>query len=191
VNEVKPVLTLDLDGVICAPVLGLNLGISTAFLDPDAEPPPARVWPRWLGDPLDALRFGIRRPLPEAAAALARLAPHRTLVLVTGRRSDPRGWLERYGLDTHIDDVRFNQGPLRSAHFKLGALEEIGSAEHIDDDGRTAQLIAEASSTRSYLRDWPRNRCASYDPAVTRVNDLAALADAIEGGPVAGGQTQT
>lgn len=190
-NEARPVLTLDLDGVICAPILGLNLGISTAFLDPEGEPPPARVWPRWLGRPLDAIRFGVRRPLPEAAAALDRLAPHRTLVLVTGRRSDPRGWLERYGLAGHLDDVRFNEGPLRSAHFKLEAVRAIGAAEHIDDDGRTAQLIAQASATRSYLRDWPRNRDAEYDAGVTRVADLAALADAIVGGSLAGDGART
>lgn len=190
-SEAGTVLTLDLDGVICAPILGLNLGISTQFLDPEGEPPPARVWPRWLGDPLDAIRFGVRRPLPEAAGALARLAPHRTLVLVTGRRSDPRGWLERYDLAEHLDDVRFNEGPLRSAHFKLEVVRAIGAAEHIDDDGRTAQLIAQASTARSYLRDWPRNRGAEYDPGVMRVADLTALADAIGGESVAGDEART
>lgn len=190
-SAARPVLTLDLDGVICGPILGLNLGISTAFLDPEGEPPPARVWPRWLGDPLDAIRFGVRRPLPGVAAALDRLASHRALVLVTGRRSDPRRWLERHGLADHLDDVRFNEGPLRSAHFKLGVVAAIGAAEHIDDDGRTAQLIAQASATRSYLRDWPRNRDAEYDPGVTRVADLAALAEAIEGGSLASDEGQT
>jgi hypothetical protein len=191
VTTSKPILTLDLDGVICAPILGLNLGISTAFLDPALEPPPARVWPRWLGGPLDAIRFGVRRPLAEAQPALQRLALHRTWVVVTGRRADPRGWLERYGLDSDIDAVRYNQGPLRSAHFKLGAIAELGAAEHIDDDGRTAQLIAQASSTRSYLRDWPRNRGVDYDAGVTRVSDLAALADAVEGASLASDGTQT
>ena len=73
----KPVLTLDLDGVICAPVLGQNLGISTAFLDPTAEPTRAFVWPRWIGGPLDTIRFGIRRPLPEGGGGprAARRAP--------------------------------------------------------------------------------------------------------------------
>ena len=105
----KPVLTLDLDGVICAPVLGQNLGISTAFLDPTAEPTRAFVWPRWIGGPLDTIRFGIRRPLPEAAAALERLAVHRRLVVLTGRRSDPHEWLRHYGLEMHLDDVVFKR----------------------------------------------------------------------------------
>lgn len=185
-SDEKPVLTLDLDGVICGPLAGLNLGISRNFLDPAREPAPARVWPRWLGAPLDAMRFSIRRPLPRVAAALARLAPYRSLVLLTGRRSDPSGWLERYGLAEHIDDLHYNHGPLRSPHFKLQMIEAIGAAEHIDDDGRTAQLLAEASSVRSYLRDWPRNRGADYAPGVTRVDDLAALAEVIAGASLAG-----
>ncbi len=190
-NDSKPVLTLDLDGVICAPVLGQNLGISTAFLDPTAEPTRALVWPRWIGGPLDAIRFGIRRPLPEAAAALERLAVHRQLVVLTGRRSDPQKWLRHYGLEMHVDDVVFNGGSLRSPHFKLGSVEALGAREHIDDDGRTAQLIAEVSSTRSYLRDWPRNRNAAYSPEVTRVADLTSLADEIEAASLARDSTQT
>jgi hypothetical protein len=191
VSEPRPILTIDLDGVICGPIFGLNLGISKGFLDPMMEPPPARVWPRWLGGPLDAIRFGVRRPLPEVAPTLARLREHRTLVLLTGRRSDPSGWLERFGLLDHLSAIRYNQGRLRSAHFKLRTVEELGATEHIDDDGRTAQLIAQASAVRPYLRDWPRNRGADYDPSVERVADLAALADAIEGGALAGGGAQT
>ena len=190
-SDEKPVLTLDLDGVICGPLAALNLGISQTFLDPTREPVPARVWPRWLGGPLDALRFPMRRPLPQVAAALARLAAYRSLVLLTGRRSDPSGWLERYGLTGHIDDLHYNRGPLRSPHFKLQMIEAIGAAEHIDDDGRTAQLLAETSSVRSYLRDWPRNRGADYAPTVTRVDDLAALAEVIAGASLAGPRPRT
>ena len=116
---------------------------------------------------------------------------HRRLVVLTGRRSDPHEWLRHYGLEMHLDDVVFNGGSLRNPHFKLGSVEALGAREHIDDDGRTAQLIAEVSSARSYLRDWPRNRNAAYSPDVTRVADLASLVDDIEAASLAGDSAQT
>ena len=38
-----PVMTVDLDGVVCAPLFGQNLGIHGSFLDPAAPAPRARV----------------------------------------------------------------------------------------------------------------------------------------------------
>jgi len=171
-----PVLTVDFDGVICAPLLGVNLGISTAFVDPAAAPRPARVWPRWLGGPLDHLRFDLRRPLPEAVGALASLQVHRRVVVLTGRRSSPLPWLRRYDLDGYVDDIVINDGSLRSAHFKLEMVARLEAREHVDDDGRTAQLLAQGAGLTVYLRDWPRNRDASYASGVVRVAHLGEVA---------------
>ncbi len=171
----RPIVTLDLDGVICGPLLGLNLGISRAFLDPEAAPGAARVPPHWLTAILDPLRFDSRRPLPGVREALRALREVRTVFLLTGRRSDPARWLRRHGLDGCFDGVTFNAGPLRSPHFKLDAVTRLGAAEHVDDDGRTAQLLAQRSSARVYLCDWPRNRETSdvhYAAGVTRVDGL-------------------
>ena len=176
----RPVMTIDLDGVVCAPLFGLNLGIHRTFLDAKALPPAARVWPRWLGAPLDHLRFDLRRPLPEARAALERLARRRRLVLLTGRRSEPAYWLRWYGLDRFYDGIVVNRGPLKSPHHKLEQVERIGAVEHVDDDARTAQLLAERSDVTVYLRDWPRNRGVALDERVRRFADLEALATLIE-----------
>jgi hypothetical protein len=176
----RPILTIDFDGVVCAPALSRNLGIHRDFLDDDARPPGARVWPRWLGAPLDHLRFDWRRPLP---GALDRLAAHRTLVVLTGRRSSPLPWMRRHGIADYFDRIVINQGPRKSPHYKLEQILELGATEHVDDDGRTAQLLAQCSEVRVFLRDWPRNRDLAFHPAVQRVDDLFALAELIETDP--------
>lgn len=177
----RPILTLDFDGVICMPPFGKNLGIHRRLIDPAAEPPSAFVPPRWFAGPLDRLRFAFRRPDAEARAALTQLATVRRLVILTGRRSNPDRWLRRHGLDQLIERVVINDGPHGSAHYKLQHVTALGAAEHIDDDGPTAQLIADRSSARVYLRDWPRNRGLAYSDGVTRVDDLAALASRLAG----------
>lgn len=174
--DVRPLLTLDFDGVICSPILGWNAGIHRSFLDPDAPPLPARLWPRWTAGPWDHLRYDLRRPLPEAGVALATLARVRRLVVLTGRRSSPDRWLRRHGLRAYIDQIVLNEGPLRSPHFKLHAIQELGAAEHVDDDPRTVELLARRSSVTVYLRDWPKNRGLLYDAGIARIHDLAELA---------------
>ncbi len=168
----RPVTTLDFDGVICNPPFGHNIGISRTFLDSSAGAPPARVPPHWFSAPADYLRFNFRRPMPGVREALAELRELRTVVVLTGRRNAPAGWLRRHGLTALVDRVVFNDTALRSPHFKLSMIEAIGAVEHVDDDGRTAQLLAERSAVRVYLRDWPRNRGLPYASGVTRVADL-------------------
>ncbi len=182
-TEERPILTLDMDGVFCEPFFGQNLGIHRTFLPPDAEPPLASVPPRWLGTPLDHLRFNPRRPLPGAREALVRLQAVRRLMVLTGRRTEPRWWLRAHGFEGLFERVIVNAGPRRSPHFKLEAIAALGAAEHIDDDPRTAQLLAERSAARIFLRDWPRNRDLSYHPGVERVRDLAELADRLGAPP--------
>jgi hypothetical protein len=179
----RPILTLDFDGVICAPPLGRNLGIHRDFLDPDAPPPEARDWPRWIGDPLDHLRFDWRRPLPGARDALTQLAQHRTLVILTGRRSSPLRWLRRHQMADYIHRIVVNDGPRKSPHYKLEQVAALGAREHVDDDGRTAQLLAQRGDVRIFLRDWERNRDLPFDPRVERIADLTALATLIEAEP--------
>ena len=170
-----PLLTLDFDGVICRPPFGVNVGIQRAFLDPAAAPRPARVYPRWLNAPLDHLRFDLRAPMPGVRAALQALRTVRRLVIVTGRRTAPTWWLRRHHLEELVDEVVVNRTALKSPHFKLEALRALGAGEHVDDDPRTAQLLAQASATRVFLCDWPLNRGLTYDPHVERVRDLRDL----------------
>ncbi len=174
-------VTVDFDGVICSPFFGVNLGISRTFIDPATPPEPARVPPRWLGVIVDHARFDSRRPLPDARAGLAALGQVARIVILTGRRTSPASWLRRHRLDAHIEAIVTNRGPLRSAHFKLAELERLRPRAHIDDDPRTAQLLAQRAGVDVYLRDWPRNRALDYDPRVTRVADLLDAAARLRG----------
>jgi hypothetical protein len=171
----RALTTLDFDGVICSPPFGWNVGISRAFLDPVLDPLPARIPPRWFSRPADYLRFNFRRPLPGAGDALEQLHEVRTVIILTGRRTSPERWLHRHGMLGAVDRIVINETALRSPHFKLRLIEELGAAEHVDDDGRTAQLLAQQSSVRVFLRDWPRNRDLPYASNVTRVADLSAF----------------
>jgi hypothetical protein len=178
----RPVTTLDFDGVICSPPFGWNVGISRTFVDAAAEPRPARIPPRWFSRPADYLRFNFRRPLPGVREALTQLHEVRTVIILTGRRTSPERWLRRRDMARFIDRIVINETALRSSHFKLHLIEELGAVEHVDDDGRTAQLLAEQSSVRVFLRDWPRNRDLAYAPHVTRVADLPAFVRQIRDG---------
>lgn len=178
-----PILTIDMDGVFCRPFFGWNLGISSDFLDPDAPPRPASVPPGWFRRPWDTARFNPRRPLPDARGGLARLREVRRLVVVTGRRTYPRWWLRHHRLSEYFERVMVNETPLRSPHYKLEVMDLLGASEHIDDDPRTAQLLAQRSRARVYLRNWPTNRGAALDPRVQRVDDLQELADLLGAPP--------
>ena len=169
-------MTLDLDGVICAPFLGLNLGVHRGFLAPAAPPPPAFVTPQWLRVLVDHARFDLRRPLPDAAGGLAALVKVARVAVLTGRRTSPAAWLRRHRLDQYVESITFNDGRLRSPHFKLAALERIRPRAHVDDDPRTVQLLAQRSAAEVYVRDWPRNRNLPYDPRVARVATLHEVA---------------
>jgi hypothetical protein len=172
----RPLLTVDMDGVICRPILGQNVGISRVLLDPGEPPKPARVYPRWLGARLDYLRFNFRRPIDGAREAIADLGRVRRLVLLTGRRSVPHDWLRRHGFDGLFDDVVVNETLARSPHYKLEAVRRLGADEHVDDDARTVQLLADLTEVRLFLCDWPRNRGVPIDERIVRVQGIADLA---------------
>jgi hypothetical protein len=173
----RPIITLDFDGVICEPPFGINLGIRADFLDPTVPPRPARVPPHWFSAVFDRVRFDLRRPMPGIEAALRDLHAVRTVYVLTGRRTSPQRWLRRHHLEAYVDSVIINDSALRSPHFKLAALQRLGASAHVDDDGRTAQLIAAGSDVHVYLVDWPRNRGPHYHDRVTRVASLAAAVE--------------
>ncbi len=172
----RPIVTLDFDGVICAPFFGLNYGIHRAFLQDGAPPEPAQVPSPWFGRIADHVRFDLRRPLPDAATGLEALAALARVTIVTGRRTSPAAWLRRHQLDEYVESITINDGPLKSPHFKLAALEQIRPLAHVDDDPRTVQLLARHTGVDIYLRDWPRNRNLHYEPRIVRIATLHDLA---------------
>jgi hypothetical protein len=170
-NSHKPVLTFDLDGVLCAPILGLNIGINRNFLPPEIVPPTAKISPDWWRIIWDKIRFDCRRPMSDAAAYLDQLQSDYTLILVTGRRTSPNNWLKRNELLSYFSEVIWNTTELQSAHYKLTTLSTLHPIAHFEDDPRTAELLAQSGVT-VFLRDWPKNRNLHFNDKIIRIDSL-------------------
>ncbi len=180
-----PVFTCDLDGVLCRPPLGLNLGIGRRLEKrPPAESPPPlelRGVHRLVWLTVEWLRYAGRVSMPDAREGLAAIARHRKVILVSGRKELARPWVERwlrrYGLREYISDVRLNNTRLSTARFKLLVARQVGAREHCDDDGPTAIYLAQNGVPRVYLRDWFMNRGLPYPPNVVVVRSLLEVAE--------------
>ena len=172
-NTQKPVLTFDLDGVLCAPILGLNIGLNRNFLDPEIVPPPANIPPDWWRIIWDRVRFEVRRPMSDAAEYLDTLQRDYSLILVTGRRTSPSNWLKRNELFSYFSQIIWNTTHFQSAHYKLNTLSQLQPIAHFEDDPRTAELLAQSGMT-VFLRDWPKNRDLQFNHRIIRIDSLGA-----------------
>ncbi|MEE9198808.1 MAG: hypothetical protein V3U26_03310 [Dehalococcoidia bacterium] len=183
----KPIIGIDMDGVICRPPLGFNLRIGRGPyhnpLDEDGLAGVAPPSPRLRRSPirvvLETLKYLGRSPMPDAHAALLAIKEHRDLVLITSRSGLVQGlvesWLARNRMLELFDAVHTNHTGLRSPEFKWHMVSQQGIREFIDDDGRVADLLARKGLKRIYLRDWPRNRGYRYPENVVRVGSLAEV----------------
>ena len=145
-DTLKPVLTFDLDGVLCAPILGLNVGLNRNFLDPGIVPPAANIPPDWWRVIWDRIRFEARRPMSDAAKYLDTLQHDYSLILVTGRRTSPSNWLKRNELFSYFSEIIWNTTNFQSAHYKLNTLSRLHPIAHFEDDPRTSELLAQSLS---------------------------------------------
>jgi hypothetical protein len=180
-------MTFDLDGVICQPPFGVNVGISRNLSVP---PLPAVIMPRrphraglrrTLNVLMHTVRYLGRKPMPDAREGLLAIREHREVLLVTARSALIlpliEAWLRQHNLRDCFAAVFANDTTLRSAQFKLHKVRELGAGEHIDDDGATAYYLARHSLPRVYLRDWPRNRGLPYPANVEVVGSLMEIAE--------------
>ena len=178
---VKPPIGIDLDGVICRPLLGLNLSI---FRGPYLGDKDRRHRLKLGENPLVTLALTLkykgRRPMPDARSGLQAIQEHRALVLVTSRNSlghnQVLAWLSQNNLLHLFDAIHTNDSGLPSPEFKGRKVHELGISEFVDDDGRVADYLARRGLARIYLRDWPRNHGYRYPDNVTRVPSLHQVA---------------
>ena len=185
----KPLIGIDMDGVICRPPLGLNLPIAPGPYRERPSSPASRRVPLGLGRlALGAflrLKYFARRPLPDALAGIKAICEHRTPVLITSRNGAGMeliySWLRRYGFIDMFGDVHANSLGLPSPDFKWHMCSHLGIEEFVDDDGRVADLLSRKGLKKIFLRDWPRNRGYDYLPNVTRVKGLIEVAGFLEG----------
>ncbi|HUZ76242.1 MAG TPA: hypothetical protein VMV93_01525 [Chloroflexota bacterium] len=186
----RPPIGLDMDGVICTPLLGSNMAISRRLgLPPlpelshvrDVTGETRRVYlklrRRW-----EFVRYMGRHPLPGVREGLEELGRLRQLVLITGRSWHARQiiehWLAKYDLAQYFADVLPNTTNLSTAHYKLWTVNRLGIREHIDDDGSIACYLA-SHDIRVFLTDWPRNLGLPYPEGVTRIHRLVDAARAL------------
>ena len=185
----RPLLAFDFDGVLARPPLGLNLTIQRDLHErppsPPGRPSPAArptLWDHFLIATYYRLRHRGRRPVPGAGAALRAARRQHRVVLLSGRswraRPATEAWLRRHGLAPHLDAVILNDSGLPAAEFKRRAAAQHGLVRLVDDDARTAALLARDGLTVDLI-DWPRNRGLDFPPGVTRWRDLPALTAAL------------
>lgn len=194
-DDTRPLLSVDIDGVIARPLFGVSVLMNrrTSLAPHPAAvpegPPPPRVTDRLLQATYYRVRYTGRRPRSGGAEALAaaREAGYR-LIALTGR--DWRGrvvterWLDRHGLLDYFDALHMNDSGrygsrLPSPRFKEAVCAGLGVVRHIEDDPATAALLAR-NGVSVDLIDWPRSRGLAFPDGVTRRDDLHALARAFE-----------
>ena len=180
----KPLIGIDMDGVICRPPLGLNVPIAPGPYAERPSPPEHRQPPR--GFSLLALKLFLklkyfhREPLPGALEGIRAISLYRTPVLVTSRNAAGMplivAWLKRYGFIDLFHEVHPNDSGFPSPDFKWHMCSRLGIKEFVDDDGRVADHLSRKGLQTVFLRDWPRNRGYHYLPNVTRVKGLDEVA---------------
>jgi hypothetical protein len=166
----RPVLTFDLDGVLCRPPFGINPGKN----DRKARRVEGRKTLLHITEPYR--NFG-RRPMPGAAEGYALLAQDFDCKILTARTEQTRkpteAWLRRWfgDVDLHL------RGDWREtpAAFKVRRTQELGALAHFEDDPHTAAWVAEHIPA-VFLVDWRRNRWLD----VANVHRVYRLAEARE-----------
>ena len=152
----RPLLTFDMDGVLCRPPFGINPGSRT---DRSREAPGKRGV-LWM---TEGWRYHLRRPMPGAVEGFRALSQHFECAVVTARGGPAetltRRWFEHYFGHVPALHVRPHWDET-SAQYKARKLKELGPIAHFEDDPFTALWAAELVET-VFLVDWPRNREAN------------------------------
>ena len=166
----RPILTFDLDGVLCRPPLGLNPGRGH-HKSRDGEGTKSLLWrtEKW--------RYAGRKPMPGAVDGLRSLGETFDCRVLSARSEDARPLTERWFL-RHFGFVpELNLRPdwhEKPAQFKVRRITELGAIAHFEDDPHTAQWIAELVPD-VFLVDWWRNRRLQG----TNIHRIHRLADAL------------
>ncbi len=169
----RPIVTVDLDGVLARPPFGLN---------PDANRKKrrdrrARWSPLWA---LERWRYVGRSPMPHAGAALEQLREVADVRLVSARGEAARPATERW-LARHLGwrPPLYLRPSWResSAQYKARLLAELAPFAHLEDDPHTAAWVAEFVPL-VVLIDWPRNRWLE-GPNIRRASDPLEAAEIV------------
>jgi hypothetical protein len=166
----RPLLTFDLDGVLCRPPFGINPGRGR-HKTRTVEGTNNLLWrtERW--------RYLFRRPMPGAVEGLRELRGSFECHVLSARGERARALTERW-LARHFGfEPAVHLRPHwreTSAGFKVRMVQELRPLAHFEDDPHTASWVAELVPA-VFLVDWWRNRWLEGD----RVYRVTRLVDAI------------
>ncbi|MFN0094379.1 MAG: hypothetical protein ACKVVT_06335 [Dehalococcoidia bacterium] len=166
----RPLLTFDVDGVLCRPPFGINPGKHEHKVR-RAEGTKGAFW--WT----EPYRYIGRKPMPGSVEGLRALAERFDCQILTARtertRAHTEAWLRRYFGVVPPLHLRPNWDESPSG-FKARRTRELGAFAHFEDDPHTAAWVAEGVS-RVFIVDWPRNRWL----AGGNIHRIRALKDAL------------
>ncbi len=162
----RPILTFDLDGVICRPPFGINPGRNQQK-SRDGSGTRNVLWltERW--------RYSGRKPMPGAREGFSALSREFDCHVLSARADVARGgverWFERYiGIVPPIH-LRHTWAE-KPAQFKARMAGELTPLAHFEDDPHTAEWVAEIVPA-VFLVDWPRNDWLT-GPNVYRIRQI-------------------
>ena len=181
----RPLVTFDIDGVLCRNPLGLNPGGVSA----NAALPPRFPRPTW---PLERFLYLRRKPMAGAVEGFHAVAERFECAIVSARGEGARALTEAW-----IARTLGVSPPLRlraswrerSSAFKARVIPPLQPLAHFEDDPNTALLLAERIP-HVFLIDWPRNRgvAGANIHRIERIADaLPILAAAADRAPDSGG----
>lgn len=149
----RPVLTFDLDGVLCRPPFGINPGRNIGKQRKSEGRPTILA-------PTEPYRYAWRRPMPGAREGFLWLSEAYDCRIVTARtertRQTTEGWLRRWlGVlpELHLR-ADYTETP---AAYKVRTTQALGALAHFEDDPHTALWVSEHIPA-VFLVDWWRNR---------------------------------
>ena len=148
----RPVITFDMDGVLCRPPRGFNPGKGLGKSRKSAG-----SWsPLWL---TERWRYAGRKPMAGALPGWESLAGDYDCRVVSARSEVTRPKTERWFKEHFgfVPEIHLRPSwKETSAGFKVRKLRELGAVAHFEDDPHTAGWLADLIPV-VFVVDWPRN----------------------------------
>ncbi len=135
----RPLLTFDMDGVLCRPPFGINPGTGKG----KKRDAPAKKGLLWR---TESWRYRFRKPMPGAVEGFKKLSEQFECVVVTARgapaESVTRAWFQQYFGFVPPLHIRPNWDET-SAQYKARKMRELKPLAHFEDDPFTAAWVSE------------------------------------------------
>ena len=170
VGRSRPLVTFDIDGVLCRSPFGINPGrVSASAAAAPRLPRPTWPFERWL--------YLRRKPMPGALDGFRAVADRFECTVVSARSEASRAITEDWLMHTFGASPPLRLRPSwreRSSAFKARVIPPLKPLAHFEDDPNTALLLAERIP-HVFLVDWPRNRGVERE----NIHRIGCIGDAL------------